>query len=80
MGRGGFGLLAGLEILILVSLQLRYEFPSAQEEDNALARFVLPMKCEDPPEVMMLHVEEVQLLFLAHPDGGCAYTDVQLIH
>ena len=42
----GVGILAGLEIL--VSLQFRYGFPSAQEEDNALARFDLPMNYEDP--------------------------------
>ena len=34
---------------------------------------------DDPPEVMMLHLEEVQLFFLVHPDGGRGYTDVQLI-
>ena len=32
-----------------------------------------------PPEVMMLHLEEIQLFFLAHPDGDCGYTDVQII-
>ena len=28
---------------------------------------------------MMLYLEEVQLLFLTHPDGGREYTYVQLI-
>ena len=47
-----------------------YEIPTAQEEDDATTLFDLPMNCDDPPEVLMLHLEEVQLLFLAHLDGG----------
>ena len=37
------------------------------------------MNHDDSPDVMMLHLEEVQLFFLAHPDGGCRNTDIQLI-
>ena len=77
MEKGGFGLLMGLEIL--ESLQVRYGIPSAQEEDNVLARFELPMNRDDPLEAMMLHLEEIQIFFLAHLDGNCRYTDIQLI-
>ena len=78
MGRGGFGLLVGLEIL--ECLQVRYGIPSTKEEDDASIRFNLPMNRDDPSEVMMLHLEEIQFFFLVHPDGGRGYTDVQLIH
>ena len=37
------------------------------------------MDQDDPPEVMMLHLEETQLFFLAHPDGDGSYTNVQMI-
>ena len=37
------------------------------------------MNRDDPPKVMMLHLEEVHLFFLAHPDGGRECKDVQLI-
>ena len=32
-----------------------------------------------PPEVIMIHIEEIQLFFLAHPDGDRRYTNVQMI-
>ena len=52
---------------------------SAQEEDNASVRLDLPIDRDYPPEVMMLHLEEIQLFFLAHADSGRAYTDAQMI-
>ena len=53
--------------------------PNAQEEEDATVQFALPMDQDDPTEVMMLQIEETQLFFLAHPDGGRGYTDVQMI-
>ena len=50
--------------------------PSDQEEDDVTTQFDLPIDRDDPPEVMMLHIEETQLFFLAHLDGGRGYTDV----
>ena len=38
------------------------------------------MNFDDPPEVIMLYLEDVQLFFLTHPDGIRGYTDVQLVH
>ena len=54
--------------------------PSAQEEDDMTARFDPPIDQDEPPKVMMIHIEETQLFFLAHPDGNRGYTDVQMIH
>ena len=42
-------------------------------------RFDLPMDRDDPPKVMMLHIEEIQLFFLAHPDGDRGFSDTQMI-
>ena len=56
MGRGGFGSRSPLDILRC--LQANYGTPSAQEEEDATARFGLHMDRDDPPEVMMLHLEE----------------------
>ena len=60
---------------ILWCLQANYGTPSTQEEEDATARFGLPMDQDDPPEVMMLHLEEIQV-FLAHLNGDGAYTDI----
>ena len=49
MGRGGFGILVGLEIL--KSLHIRYGVLDAQEEDDASARFDLPMNRDDPQKL-----------------------------
>ena len=38
------------------------------------------MDQDDPPEAMMLQIEETQLFFLAHPEGGRGYTNVKMIH
>ena len=38
------------------------------------------MDHNDPPEVMMLAIEQVQLFFLAHPECGHRMTDVHLIY
>lgn len=77
MGRGGFGLRSPIEILRY--LQARYGTPTPQEEQDATERFATPMNPDDPPEVMMLALEELQQFWLAHPEGGRGYTDVQLI-
>ena len=37
------------------------------------------MDQDDPSEVMMLHLEETQLFFLAHSDGDGEYTGIQMI-
>ena len=60
-------------------LQSNFRTPSAQEEEDTTARFDLTMDRDDPPEVMMLHIEEIQLFFLAYPDGNHGYTNVQMI-
>ena len=62
IGRGGFGLQSPLEILR--RLQINFGTPSEQEEEEAAVRFTLPMDRDDPPEVMMLQIEETQLFFL----------------
>jgi hypothetical protein len=77
MGRGGFGLQSPIEILRC--LQARYGTPTPQEEKDATDRFATPMNPDDPPEVMILALEELQQFWLAHPEGGRGYTDVQLI-
>ena len=46
MGRVGFGLLMGLDILDCI--QRRYGIPSTQEEDDVFARFDIPMNRNDP--------------------------------
>ena len=52
---------------------------SAQEEEDTPVWFALPMDQDDPPEVMMIHLEETQLFFLTHSDGNRGYNDVQMI-
>ena len=39
-----------------------------------------PMHHNDLPKVMMLDIEQVQLFFLAHPEGDHKMTDVQFIY
>ena len=77
MGRGGLGLRSPLEILRC--LQSNFGTPSEQEEEDATVGFALPMDQDDTPEVMMLQIDETQLIFLAHPEDGRGYTDVQMI-
>ena len=61
-------------------MQKRYGIPSAQEEEDALVHFHITMDHNDRPEVMMLSLEEIQLFFIAHPEGSCRYMDTQFIH
>ena len=57
----------------------RFELPRAQEEEDALGRLDIIMNQDDQQEVMMVLLEQEQLFFLAHPEGGRGMTDVQMI-
>ena len=57
----------------------RFELPRAQEEEDSLGRLDIIMNQDDQQEVMMVLLEQEQLFFLAHPEGGRGMTDVQMI-
>ena len=59
-------------------MQAQFEVPCAQED--ALGCLDIPMNRDDPPEVMMVHLEQEQLFLLTHSEGGHRMTGVQMIH
>ena len=60
-------------------MQRMYGTPTSQEEEDAVGWLFIPMNRDDPPEVMMVGLEQEQLFFLAHPEGGRELSEVQLI-
>jgi hypothetical protein len=77
MGRRGFG--NDDPPAIVARLQRLYGKPSLQEIDTALARLLAPMDRNQPIEVMLREIEEVQLFLLSHPDGDQELPDHTLI-
>ena len=64
---------------ILARLQRLYGKPSLQELDQALLRLNDPMDRNQPVEVMLRAMEEIQMFPMAHPDGDREMSDVNLI-
>ena len=64
---------------ILARLQRLYGKPSLQELDQALMRLNDPMDRNQPVEVMLRAMEEIQMFLMAHPDGDREMSDVNLI-
>ena len=55
---------------ILACLQRLYGHPRLRELDTALLHLNDPMDRNQPFEVMLQAIEEVQMFFLAHPEAG----------
>ena len=64
---------------IMARLQRLYGKPSLQELDQALLRLNDPMDRNQPVEVMLRAMEEIQMFLMAHPDGDREMSDVNLI-
>ena len=77
MGRKGFG--TAEPPTILFRLQREYGKPSLHEIDEALRRLNDPMDRDQPIEVMLRAVEEVQLFLLSHPEPDQELPDLALI-
>ena len=64
---------------ILARLQRLYGNPSLQELDQALMRLNDPMDRNQPVEVMLRAMEEIQIFLMAHPEGDREMSEVNLI-
>ena len=64
---------------IYARLQRLYGKPTIQELDQALLRLNEPMDRNQPVEVMLKGMEEIQMFLMAHPDGDREMSDVNLI-
>ena len=56
-----------------------YGKPTVQELEGALKRLLNPMERNDPIEVMLRDIEDVQMFLLAHPEGDKEMSEPQLI-
>ena len=63
---------------ILESLNRLYGTPSLQEIDQAFLCLHDPMDCNQLVEVMIRNTEELQMFLMAHPDGYCKMSDVNI--
>ena len=77
MGIGGFGTQTAYQIK--EALRSRFGTPTDAEMKEALVKMETPMIRDEPIEVVLRMMEEVQLFLLAHPEGGHEMTEVQLI-
>ena len=78
MGRTGFGT---EEIpAILQQLQTLYRKPSLRYIDAALLRLNDPMDRNQPMEVMIWDIKEVQIFLLSHPEDNMSLPDTALIN
>ena len=64
---------------ILERLKILYGTLSLQELEQSLLRLHDLMDRNQPVDVMLYTIEEVQMLLLAHPDGDRKLSDVNII-
>ena len=78
MGRTGFG--TDKASAILQRIQTLYGKPSLGELDASLLRLHDPMESNQPVEVMIWEIKEVQILLLLHPEDNMSLPDTALIN
>ena len=77
MADEGFGLL--IPPIILPHLQQLYGKPSISLINSNWLQLNASIDRNQPIEVMMCHIEEVQMFLLANPEEGQQFTEIQLI-
>ena len=77
MGQRGFGNDQPRDIS--KRLMTLYGKPTVHELEGALKRLLDPMERNDPIEVMLRDIEDVQMFLLAHPEGDKEMSEPQLI-